>query len=152
MNKKYIKTFESYVEGVDDEDLFRTTYYENPLSTTHDMYSFIYRDGFKELESGDYRKTIEIEKMVKITPNSEGLGNMKGLKMRAMVDTQNNKVGVIWWFKDAEDMINNKGSQDMDLYLIELIDKHKSDTNDSQGRDVFKNVKNRLKNTKKYGI
>lgn len=147
---KHLKTFESHVEGMDDGELFNITYMQNPLSSTHDMYAFIYKDGFKELENGDYKKTLEIEKMHQITPDSAGLNDMVMMNMRARMNMS--IVGVIWWFKDAAEMIKDKGSKDMDLHLIELIDKHKSDSKGSHGRKTFNNIKDTLNKTQQYDI
>ena len=48
-------------------------------------------------------------------------------------------------------MIDEKGSEEMDLYIIELIEKHMAKDHE-YGKKVFKNVVNREKTFNNFGI
>jgi len=114
-----LKKFESFIDGVDDDEVFEEML-NNPMSKTHDLFIFIYKEGFKENESGSYDKTLDIEKMNKVT--TENYKSMNGIYMRARVN--NADVATIWWPKDATDLIINKSSDDMELWLLDTIEKH----------------------------
>ena len=150
--KKYVKKFESYIDGIEDSELFADVYNENPLKDTHDFYIFIYNtEGFKEVEGGLYKKTFDIEKMVKLDPSiSTNVGDMIGIEMRAKITAQ--RVGVIWWPKGGEDMIEDKSSKDMDLYVLDLIEKHMSKYDIQHGKEVFKKIVDKNKEIGKSRI
>ena len=131
-----IKKFESYIAGVSDKEFFTELYEENPLKDTHFFYGFIYKDGYKESPegSGNYKKTSDIEQMYKI--DSSNFNDLKGMKMRASFTDQ--QFAVIWFPKEMD--INGKSSDDMDLWLIDLIIKHRS-TQHGNGKKVFDKLK-----------
>jgi hypothetical protein len=148
---KKIKSFylfkenKSIIDRIDDKDLFIDTYTANPLHKTHDFFVFIYKDGFRELDDGNYKKIMDIENMHKITPDN--FKDMTGMYFRASMTEQ--KVGVIWWPKEGSELIDGKSSNNMDLYLIDLIEKHMSKDHKT-GRDVYKKIYDKnMKKSKK---
>ena len=140
------KQFESIIDGVSDQEVWEKTYNANILHLTHDFYGFVYKnDKFKELEDGNYKKVLDIEKIHKLTIE-HGMVDMSGLNMRATMTGQ--KLGVIWWPKESTDLIDNKSSNNMEIWLIDTIEKHMSKDHTS-GKKVFKKVKDRIQNTHK---
>ena len=139
--KKLITTFEGF-KNIPIEDVFDEFYKENPLHKTHDFYAFIYNTDFVKIKNSEnYKKTIYIEKMHRIT--NKNFRDIELMKLRARIN--NKEVGTIWWPKDARDLIDNKSSKEMDDYLIDLIIKHKSDDSDPKGKKIFDKVYKRLK-------
>jgi len=149
---KKIKKYDSFKEnrksiiyGIDNKELFTDTYKSNPLHTTHDFFVFIYKKGFKELDDGNYKKIMDIEKMHKITPDN--FNDMRGMGMRANMTQQ--KIGVIWWPKEGSEEIEDKSSQEMDFWIIDLIEKHMSKDHEN-GRKVYNKVYDeKMKKSKK---
>jgi hypothetical protein len=149
---KYIKKFENYWEREKEEkeqkrkdniELAREIFAENPMSKEHDLYMFVGRDEFKEDEDGKYTKTLEIENMVKITP--EDVNTVEwGLGMRAIF--QGGNVYHIWLPKEIEDLVSGRGSGDIEPWLINLIDQHKQRIKDV--KDTKLDVKQRLQDIK----
>jgi len=123
-----IKKFESFIDGVGDDEVFDKMLKNNPMTKTHDLFIFIYKEGFKENENGSYDKTLDIERMIKLT--IENYKSMNGIYMRAQINM--GYVGFIWWPKDATELIEDKSSDDMDLWLLDTIEKHMIDKNDTQ--------------------
>lgn len=149
---KHIRTFEANKKNdVDEVELLHNLLMENPNYKTHDFYIFIGRPEFKEEDDGRYRKTIEIEKMVKITPDSASVGAMKGLTIRANFDP-NSTLYHIWLPKEIEDEVDDKGSNSIEPWLVDLIDKHKMKGSDEQGRQVYNDVLQRMKDIDKYNL
>jgi len=155
---KNIKNFEAYMtdkEKAEKEkeqiELLKDLLIENPSYNTHDFYIFIGRPEFKEEDDGKYRKTIEIENMVKITPDANSLAAMSGLQMRAMVQ-HDSTLYHIWLPKDIEDEVSGKGSNTIEPWLVDLINTHKQKGADSHGRQVFKDVKQRRDDINKFNI
>lgn len=154
---RYIKKFEALnkedrqKKEKEQIDLLRDLLMENPDYDTHDFYLFIGRDTFREDKDGRYTKTLEIEKMVKITPDSSSLGAMNGMKMRAMAQ-QDSTLYHIWLPKEIEDEVAWKGSNEIEPWLVELINKHKMKGADSHGRQVYKDVLQRKNDMDKYNL
>jgi hypothetical protein len=146
---KYIKKFETtteeYIQLLDD------TLRENPQYDTHDFFIFLARDEFKEAEGGMYKKTIDIENMVKITADGNSLAAMNGLERRAMVQ-HDVKMYHIWLPKEISDDVTGKGSNSIEPWLVDLIDKHKSRGGDEQGKRVFREVRQRRNDIDKYNL
>ena len=149
--KKYdrrIKTFENYVEGVDDKELFKEFYNNNPLSKTHALYAFIYSEGFKETENGLYKKTMDIEKMHRIKPDT--VSDLHGMKLRSSITGQN--LGVIWWPKDATELVDDKGTDELEQWVIDTIEKHKSNKPLENSSEIFNDIIDTFKNMDKFDI
>lgn len=154
---KHVKTYENKAEeerlkkeqeNIDIlDDLLKT----NPLHKDNDFYIFIASDKFIETKNGLYKKYLDIEKMVRITPDSESLGAMQGLQMRARFQSDS-KLYHIWLPIEFRDQIENKGTNSMDDYMIDLINKYKKYGSDDQGRKAVKDVKQRIEDIKKYNI
>jgi len=88
----------------------------------NDRFIFIARPSFKETPegSGNFRKSLEIENLVKVDPydaHAHQMGNM--MKMRAMAQGEGSEVYVVSLPKD----VTNGGQPEE--WLIDLIDKHK---------------------------
>lgn len=157
---KNIKTFENYWEKEenerqekrkDNEELAREILAENPMSKEHDLYMFVGRDEFKEEKDGRYTKSLEIENMVKVTPEDAGVTGW-GLSMRAQV--QGGKVYHIWLPKEVEEMVSGKGSSSLEPWLVDLINKHKQ----TGGKKVdnidqrLKDIRQRRNDAKKFNL
>lgn len=153
---KYIKKFEATKQSKQEQiDLLRLTLMENPQYETHDFYLFIGRDDFREEEDGRYKKTLEIENMVKITPDENSLAAMSGLQMRAVAQ-QDSKLYHIWLPKEIEEEVSGKGSESIEPYLVDLINQYKQKGSDAQGRAVFNDVRQKTagmtNNLNKYNM
>jgi len=147
---KYLKKF----ENKSNLDLFKAVYNENPVKDTHDFYWFIGKDEFKENPpgSGNYKKTIYIEKMIRITPDENSISNMQCMQMRAKFQSDS-KLYDIWLPNEIREDVENKGSESIEDYIIYLISQHKqSGDGDEQGKNIYKNVKQRLNDTEKFGL
>lgn len=147
---KYLKTFEK-ISMEEQIELLNDLINENPLHKDNDFYMFIGRNEFKEDIDGRFRKTLEIERMIKITPDEKSINSMIGLQTRSKFSSDS-KLYNIWLPKYIEDDIAFKGSSELDEYLIELIDKYKNQGSDQYGKEVFNNVQQRRINTKKYNL
>jgi len=145
-----IKTFKLFEENgeMESKDIFMQIYQENPLHKTHDFFVFIYEDGFKELPNGDYKKTLDIENMHKIT--EDNFKDMKMMKLRTIFIDK--KIGVIWWPKGGIDMIDGKSSNDMSLSTVELIRKHMSKYNRKKSIEIVNMVKDRISSVDIFNI
>jgi hypothetical protein len=150
-NMKHLKTFEAKQSKEDQIELLKDLLMENPQYETHDFYIFIGRNDFKEEKDGRYKKTIEIENMVKITPDENSLGAMAGLDMRARFQTDS-KIYHIWLPKELEDEVAGKGSNRIEPWLVDLIDKHKGSGADEQGKAIYKKVSSRKSDAERYNI
>jgi len=149
---KHLKKFESTKNDnkIDELELFKQIYDENPDKDTHDFYMFLSKSEFVELPNGDYRKVPGIENMVRITPDKKSLGNMKGLSMRAHFT--NAGLYQIWLPKEVRDEVENKNYHNIDIWLLELIGKHRRPGSDNHGRKVFNDVKDRLSSVQLYNL
>lgn len=147
---KHLKKFEN---TSDDEqvDLLNDLINENPLHEDNDFYIFIGKDEFKENKDGSYRKTIEIERMVKIEADLSSIGAMNGLTLRSRFQS-NSKLYHIWLPKELEDQISGKGSNQMDEWLVDLINKYKNERTDEQGKKTLRDVKNRRDAFKNFNL
>lgn len=153
---KYIKTFEITSEeqkakDLDRIDLLRDLLQQNPDHETHDFYIFIGREDFKEEKNGLYKKSIEIENMVRITPDASSVTAMAGLEMRARFK-HDSKLYNIWLPIEIREEVEGKGSSSLDPWLVDLINKHKSSGGDQQSRDIYQNTLQRRKDTSKYNL
>jgi len=145
---KHLKTFEVKKEDV---ELLDELINENPINKTHDFYIFIGRDNFIEDKDGLYKKSIDIENMVRILPDSKSIAAMQGLEMRVRFNPESSLYH-IWLPKGIEDEVEGKGSNSIEPWLIDLINQHKQKGSDEHGRKVLKNVIDRKKNIIKYNI
>lgn len=144
---KYIKTYEKNSE--ENSELLGDLLSENPLSKTHDFYIFLAGEKFEETENGLYKKVLDIENMVRITPNS--VGAMKGLEMRAKFQ-QGVRLYHIWLPQEIRDDVEGHGSK-LEPWLVDLIDKHKRiGDKDGEGRKVMDDVIQRRKDINKYNL
>lgn len=152
---KHLKTFEAK-EKTDEEkrkeqiELFAELLNENPLNEDHDFYMFIAKDSFTEAKGGLYKKTLEIENMVRMKPDAQSLMASRGLELRAMYQ-HDSKLYHIWLPKDFRDQVEGKGTN-LEPWLIDLIDKYKSKGSDEHGKQVLKDVIDRKKNITKFNI
>jgi hypothetical protein len=147
---KYIKLF----EDKDDNDLELLTDLidENPLSKTHDFYIFIAGDKFEETKNGLYKKNLNIENMVRITPDKKSLGAMKGLQLRANFQ-HDSRLYHIWLPQEIRDDVEGKGTNSLEPWLVELINKHKRiGDKDGEGKRVLKDVLRRREDVNKYNL
>lgn len=154
---KHVKTYENKAEeerlkteqeNIDIlDDLLRT----NPLHKDNDFYIFIASDKFIETKNGLYKKSLDIEKMIRITPDSKSLYAIQGLQMRERIQS-NTKLYHIWLPIELRDQIEDKGSISMDDYIINLIDKYKNYGSDDQGKKAVKDAKQKIEDIKKYNI
>jgi len=115
---KHLRAFESY----SDEDLkvFQELYDMNPNNKEHDLFAFVARTEFVEEDDGRFKKTLGIEKMIKITRDRQGMSNIQGLQMRGNFDPEL-KYYQIWLPKDISDMVEDKGYQDIEPYILDAI-------------------------------
>lgn len=135
---KHIKHLEQNVEY--SPDLLWELLNENPLSKDNDFYLFIGKDDFKEDKGGLYKKTLYIERMVRITPDQNSIQSMKGMELRARFQFDS-KLYHIWITKDIRDEVEGKGSDDMDDIIVDLISKYKNENvADKHGKAVFNDV------------
>jgi hypothetical protein len=155
---KYIKKFEktmnpsSEEKNKEMEEIFREIYDENPLKDDNDFYLFIGRNDFKETKDGLYKKTLEIENMVRISPDDkQSIGAMWGLQIRAIFQNNSNLYH-IWLPKELKEFIEGKGSNRIDEWLLDLIDKYKVKGSDEHGAKVKEDVIKRREDMKKYNL
>jgi hypothetical protein len=154
---KHLKTFEAISpeerkkKEEDAVETFAELLEENPLSKDHDFYMFLARESFKEAEGGLYKKTLEIENMVRMTPDIQSLMSSKGLEMRAMY--QNDcKLYHIWLPQEFREEVEGQGGG-LDPWIVDLIDKYKMrGDGDGHGRKVYKDVLDRKKFRDKFNI
>lgn len=121
----------------ENDELFQQLIDENPLSKDHDFYFFIGGDEFKENKDGSYRKTLDIENMVRITPETYTYVNM--MEMRARFQ-QDKKLYHIWLPVLLREEVEGKGSRSMDEWLIEIIDKYKMRGGTDYGKQVYRDI------------
>jgi len=151
---KHIKTFEAKKtkdSTKDDIELLRDLLMENPLYETHDFFIFLAGETFEETEGGLYKKVIDIENMVKITPDENSLAAMQGLTMRSRFQ-HNTRLYHIWLPKEISEEVEGKGSRSIEPWLLELIDKHKVRGADEHGKQVYRDVVQRKKDMDKYNL
>jgi hypothetical protein len=145
-----ITLFETFTDNMDNIELFKMTYNENPLHTTHKLFFFIYDYEYRELDDGNYKKIIAPEKMVEINADKNGYHNGQGMLFRTkFVDK---KFGVIWWPMGETYMIKNKGINNLDEYILNIIDKHKSNLENNDGKTVFYNLIKRINKINEFNI
>lgn len=166
---KHLKKFESSWEDERQEkketeeeiqiEILRNSIEQNPLSEDNDFYIFLAGDRFEEDEDGRYRKTLDIENMVRITPDMKSIGAMQGLQMRARFQ-QGVKLYSIWLPKELQSDVEGKGSLSLEPYLVDLINKYKQTGSTEEGRQKFKEIEKKAKEdvpgrrkiTKKFNV
>lgn len=148
---KHVKAYEKEDKTSENIELLGDLLKENPLSKDNDFYMFIAGSKFIETDNGLYKKKLDIENMVRITPDANGLSAMNFLPMRARFQTDC-KLYHIWLPIELRDQIEGKGSAKLDEYLIELIDKYKQTGSDQQGRKVMSDVIQRRKDIEKFNL
>ena len=161
---KHLELFEAYKtpEEVEKErkekvEILKDLLDENPLHVDHDFFMFIGRDSFIEEPDGRYKKSIEIENMVKITPDSNTIFSISGLELRARFNPEST-VYHLWLPKEISEEVEGKGSYgtgpgSIEPYLVELINKYKQKgSGDDQGRQIYKDVIKRRKDVDKYNL
>lgn len=149
---KYIKKYETSKESMEEKiELLNDLILENPLHIDHDFYLFIAKDDFKKQDDGSYKKGLDIERMIKITPDEKSINMMVGLQKRSLFQIDS-KLYNIWLPKEYENEISGKSSSDIDDWLLDLIDKYKNKGSDSYGKKIYDNVKKRRNNIKKYNL
>jgi len=154
---RYLKKFED-TDPYDREielQLFREQIRKSPNFDTHDFFVFIGKDGYKEVKGGLFKKTIEIEKMNRIEPDEQGLGAVKGMCIRVKFTafaSAPSKVYYIWFPKEGRDMIENKSSANMDLGLLELINKHKEELVGKSGGKLYQDALKRKADLQKFDL
>ena len=146
---RYIKTFEDKIEY--NAELLKELIDENPLSKDNDFYIFIAKNNFVEEKDGRYKKSIEIERMVKITPDDASIAAMKGMTMRVRFNIDS-KLYHIWLPKELEEDVNGKGYSNLEPWLVDLIDTHKKTGSSGEGREIFNSVINRKKIADKFNL
>lgn len=144
---KHLKQFEVSKYNL---ELFQELYDENPLKDTHDFYMFIASDKFEESENGLYKKVLNIENMVRITPNAESVSAANFLEMRARFQTDS-KLYHIWLPKEIRKDVEGKGAS-IEPWLVELINKYKQRGSDEHSKQVYNDVVARKKDMKKYNL
>lgn len=91
----------------------------------NDLFVFIGRPTFKEVPegSGNYRKTLDIEQLIKVDGYDAEAHQMVGMmKLRARVQGEGSEVYSI---RLPAGTITAKTTSHLDDYLVDLIDKHK---------------------------
>ena len=103
---KYLKTFEN--KSMEEQiELLNDLINENPLHKDNDFYMFIGRNEFKEDIDGRFRKTLEIERMIKITPDEKSINSMIGLQTRSKFSSDS-KLYNIYIPHDKVEIYNQK--------------------------------------------
>lgn len=145
MNEDYRSDRERREKEKKQEELeiFKAVYNKNPNKETHDFYLFVAKPEFIEEDDGRFRKILGIENMVRITPDQESLGNMKGMQMRAQFTQQT--LYHIWLPKEIREEVEGKGFESIEPWLLELITKHAEKGSDEYGRDIYKDVSSKIK-------
>ena len=146
---KHIKKFEAKDE---EDELLADLLAENPDSETHDFYIFLASEKFEKAEKGLYKKTIDIENMVRITGNKESVGAMQMLQMRARFQ-QDTNLYHIWLPQEIREDVEGKGGNNIEPWLAELINKYKRKGDSTgEGRKVLQDVMKRREDMKKYNL
>jgi len=154
---KYVNKFKIFesknkqiVDGVDDNDLFADVYRQNPLHKTYDFYIFIYKDGFKELEDGNFKRILEIENMYRLKPDGSNHKDPSMMYFRARMN--DSSVGQIWWPKESRELVDHLSSDDMEIYVLDMIEKHMTKGSSKEGIDVFNQVKDKRKKMTDFNL
>jgi len=149
---KHVKAFESLTEKEQEKvDLLADLMSRNPKSEDNDFYIFLAKDTFKETKGGLYKKELEIENMIRITPDYHGLFSIHGLEMREKFQIDS-KIYHIWLPKEMRTDIEGKSDGDMKPWLLKMINKNKSYGADEYGKKVYKDAIDMRKNASKFNI
>ena len=152
----HIKIYESKDEeqmrkNQEKVDLLGDLLNENPNNETHDFYVFLASDVFKETKGGLYKKTLDIENMVRITPDYNSVMSIAGIEMRERFQPDT-KMYHIWLPKEEREDIEGKSSSTMESWLIKMIDKNKKRGGDEHGKKVYNDAIQRRKDLSKFNI
>jgi len=134
---KYLKTFEDKLNDL--EEILKDVYSKNPIRKTHDFYMFIGRPDFKEDENGLYKKSLEIERMIRIKADKESLTSSAGLEMRVRFQ-HDSTLYHIWLPKGIRKEVDRKSSGDIEPWLLELINQHKKTGADAHSKQVHRDA------------
>ena len=152
---KHLKTFEARKktdeEKKEELELFNDLFQENPLNNTHDFYIFIASDTFVEDKDGLYKKTIDIENMVRLTPDESSIAAIGGMEMRVKFQHESNLYH-IWLPKEIRKDVEGKSSKSIESWLLDLINQHKRKGADEYGKKVYRDVKQRREDMGKYNL
>jgi len=149
---EHLKLFEDYSEHISNKDLFKQLFDENPNKDTHDLYVFLSTDEFIKLPDDNYKKVLGIEKMNRITPDKQGMNAIAGMDMRAKFQS-NIKMYGIWMPKDVRDMVDNKGYQEIEDWLLKTIGEHSFDVRAARANHTqIQNIIDRAKDIGKYNL
>ena len=146
-----------YFEGYSEEDLkiFQELYDMNPNSKEHDLFAFVARYEFVEEENGRFKKVLGIEKMIKINKDRQGMSNIQGLQARGQFDNDL-RYYQIWLPKDISDMVENKGYEEIESFILDAIaDKLKIRQPRQQLtnlNDLRRDVKDQIDQMDKYNL
>jgi len=146
-----------YFEGYNEEDLkvFQELFDMNPNSKEHDLFAFVARPEFIEEKDGRFKKVLGIEKMIKINKDRQGMSNIQGLQARGNFDREL-KYYQIWLPKDISDMVENKGYQDIEPFILDAISDRLKIRHPRQQLtnldDLRKNVKDQMDQMDKYNL
>jgi hypothetical protein len=153
---KHLKAFED--KSDDQLEILKDVFSKNPIRKTHDFYMFIGKPDFKEDENGLYRKSLEIERMIRITPDKESLSSSAGLEMRARFQ-HGSTLYHIWLPKEIKKEVDRKSSGDMEPWLVELINQNKKTGADAYSKQIHRDAIQRKqdlddlkKDSSKYNI
>ncbi len=150
---EHLKTFEGYSE--EDEIVFRQLFDMNPNNKENDLFAFVAKFEFIEEDDGRFRKVLGIEKMIKITNDSIGMGNLEGLIMRGSHVSELNFYK-IWLPKDISGMVENKGYEEIEDYILDAIgEKLKNRETRKQITDITKlrnDVKDQMDQMGKFNL
>jgi hypothetical protein len=104
-----------------------------------------------ELPNGNFKKVFGIEKMVRITPDSQSMGNIKGLELRSKYD---HDAGVyhIWIPNEIRDDVDGKSYKNIEPWLLDTIDANKKSGSDAHGKQVFQDVLDRAVDMDKFNL
>lgn len=145
-----IKKFENF-RGFDEIEVFKNIYNENPNKDTHDFYVFLANDEFVKDDDGRYNKVLGIENMVRITPDKESLGAIKGMNLRKSFQ-HDLSMYHIWLPKDVRKDVEGKGYSSIEPWLLDLIDKHSQNKPDSHGKQVVDDVIDVMKGMNDFNL
>ena len=146
---KYLKTFE---DKKDDMEVIEDFYDEIKKDRQgEDLYLFIGSDDFVETKNGMYKKTVDIENMVRITPDEKSIGAIRGMSLRAKFVSKT--LYQIWLPEELRDQVEGKGSVEMNEYLVDIINKYKTISRSTEeSRKIMSDAKKRQEDKSKFGL
>jgi hypothetical protein len=121
---KYLKQFEDRKDSIFNEDFLKDILDNNPIAKDHDFYLFIAKDTFVKDDDGRYTKSLDIERMIKISGDKNSIANMQGMQLRIRFQNDS-KLYYIWLPKELDIEVEGKGTSQLEPWTINLIDEHK---------------------------